>query len=88
MSWNLKFETYFYFSLSPDLEQSIDSSYDILRTVFDSNDFDSVVSMSEPYVEHSIFHSSLKSKLSMLKAGLTLDKVNQYFTQPNLNSIS
>ncbi len=44
-------------------------------TVFENNDFDKVILLAKPYVDHSLYHSSLVSKISMLKAGLTLDKV-------------
>jgi len=56
-------------------ENSIETSSKALMTVFENNDFDAVISLVEPYVNHSLHHSALKSKFAMLKAGLTLDKV-------------
>lgn len=62
-------------SYAREMEEMIDSSSDILMTVFVDNDFDSVISMCEPFVHNSVYHSALKAKISMLKAGLTLNKV-------------
>jgi hypothetical protein len=61
------------------VENSIELSLKALMTVFENNDFDKVILLAKPYVDHSLYHSSLVSKISMLKAGLTLDKVIVFF---------
>lgn len=62
-----------------NVENSIETSLEALMTIFESNDFDVVISLAEPYVGHSLYHSALKSEFLMLKAGLTLDKVNKNY---------
>lgn len=65
------------------IEESIKSSYAILATIFESNDLDSVIKLAEPSIDKSIYHSGLKAKMEMLKAGLTMNAVS-WWASPNV----
>lgn len=58
------------------IEESINSSFANLATIFESNDLDSVITLADANAEKSLYHSSLKAIMSILKAGLTLDNVS------------
>ncbi|CAG2165414.1 unnamed protein product [Oppiella nova] len=57
-------------------DECIDSSLNILMTIFETNDFDAVMAETQPFVINSVFHSGLHTMISMLKAGLTLDQTD------------
>ena len=59
------------------IEESINSSFANLLTIFESNDLDSVIQLADVQAEKSLYHSSLKAMMSILKAGLTLDAVSK-----------
>lgn len=58
------------------IEESINSSFANLVTIFETNDLDSVIQLAEANAEKSLYHSSLKAMISILKAGITLDPVS------------
>lgn len=57
------------------IDESINAAFANLVTIFESNDLDSVISLADGNAEKSLYHSSLKAMMSILKAGLTLDNV-------------
>lgn len=65
----------FLFSASLKIEESIDSSFKLIETLFDTNDFETVISMAEQNCENSIFQSATKLQILMLKAILTMETV-------------
>lgn len=60
------------------IDESINSSFANLVTIFENNDLDLVISLADANAEKSLYHSSLKAIISILKAGLTLDNVSRF----------
>lgn len=55
------------------IEESINSSFANLVTIFENNDLDLVISLADANAEKSLYHSSLKAMIGIIKAALTLD---------------
>jgi hypothetical protein len=74
---DLKFSSIFrsLFSASLKIEESIDSSFKLIETLFDTNDFETVISMAEQNCENNIFESATKLQILMLRAILTMETV-------------
>lgn len=58
------------------IEESINSSFANLVTIFENNDLDLVISLADANAEKSLYHSSLKAMIGIIKAALTLDNVS------------
>lgn len=66
------------FLLSSDMigiDESINSSFANLVTIFETNDFDSVIALADTNAEKSLYHSALKAQMSMMKAAFTMETV-------------
>jgi hypothetical protein len=59
----------------PGLDESIELAYSAFKSAIETNDLEKAIEMVEPFADKSLYHSSLKSLLIILNAGLTVEKV-------------